>query len=81
MIAIDSQTIAVFGGIRDWVRQLLNDGYLLDTVSNDIRPILGNDLDLPFSCSSLCQRVDFGQYITVGYGIYKILHMVRLFVS
>ena len=85
MTAIDSQTIAVFGGLPDPMGErtgVLANGYLLNIQTRQVKPILGGDLDFGFACLTATQQVGPEEYITVG-GDRNLneVQMIKFFVS
>ena len=75
---LSDSTIAIFGGFCDGEQ---NDGYVLDIRTNSLTPILGKESDFKFVCYTTVQQIRSGQYVTVGRGADKMIHMLLLNVS
>ena len=52
-------TIAVFGGQK-------KDGYLFNVASNEITPILGQELDIKFNCFTEVKQITKQTFVTIG---------------
>ena len=57
---LNQHAIAVFGGTNK------NNGYIFDVATNEVKPILGEPLDIEFRCFSELHQVSEYAFVTVG---------------
>merc|ERR1711976_612415 len=73
--AINSHEIVVYGGFD--YGEPLNDGYVFDTQTHQVRQILGKESDMAFRCFSQNQWHGNNKYVTLGLDDDWVLHLVQ----
>ena len=74
---INSNLIAVFGGLGNWGNNL-SDGFLFYTNSNTLKPILGSKDFVKFHCRNPVRKDGPHKFITVGKDSYSSWYMIEL---
>ena len=73
--AISADKFAVFGGL-DQENPFLNNGYIYNLSSQQIKPILGRENDLGFTCYSQTSWIGKQRHVTLGEDEYGYVHLV-----